>query len=70
SAARKMHEEAENFRVMTMRVLQIQLRSLTAMDVVAYGGAAAGIGVAIWQLTHSGVTMFRTTFAPLDMFAG
>ncbi|MEO2322341.1 ATP-binding cassette domain-containing protein, partial [Bifidobacterium pseudocatenulatum] len=37
------------FRVMTMNVLQIQLRSLTAMDVVAYGGAAAGIGVAIWQ---------------------
>lgn len=70
AAARKMHEEAENFRVMTMRVLQIQLRSLTAMDVVAYGGAAAGIGVAIWQLMHGGVTMFRTTFAPLDMFAG
>ncbi len=70
ATAKKMHEEAENFRVMTMRVLQIQLRSLTAMDVVAYGGAAAGIGVAIWQLTHGGVTMFRTTFAPLDMFAG
>ncbi len=70
AAAKKMHEEAENFRVMTMRVLQIQLRSLTAMDVVAYGGAAAGIGVAIWQLMHGGVTMFRTTFAPLDMFAG
>lgn len=32
-----------------MRVLQIQLRSLTAMDIVAYGGAAAGIGVALWQ---------------------
>lgn len=70
AAAKKMHEEAENFRVMTMRVLQIQLRSLTAMDVVAYGGAAAGIGVAIWQLTHGGVTMFRTTFAPLNIFAG
>ena len=28
---------------MTMRVLQIQLRSLTAMDIVAYGGAAAGM---------------------------
>lgn len=70
AAAKKMHEEAENFRVMTMRVLQIQLRSLTAMDVIAYGGAAAGIGVAIWQLMHGGVTMFRTAFAPLDMFAG
>lgn len=48
-AAKKMSEQAEQFRVMTMNVLQIQLRSLTAMDVVAYGGAAAGVGVAIWQ---------------------
>ena len=48
-AAKKMGEQAEQFRVMTMNVLQIQLRSLTAMDVVAYGGAVAGVGVSIWQ---------------------
>ena len=48
-AAKKMGEQAEQFRVMTMNVLQIQLRSLTAMEVVAYGGAAAGVGVSIWQ---------------------
>lgn len=48
-AAKKMGEQAEQFRVMTMNVLQIQLRSLSAMDVVAYGGAAAGVGVSIWQ---------------------
>lgn len=48
-AAKKMGEQAEQFRVMTMNVLQIQLRSFTAMDVVAYGGAAAGVGVSIWQ---------------------
>lgn len=48
-AAKKMDEQAEQFRVMTMNVLQIQLRSLTAMDAVAYGGAAAGVGVSIWQ---------------------
>ena len=48
-AAKKMGEQAEQFRVMTMNVLQIQLRSLTAMDVVAYGGATAGVGVSIWQ---------------------
>ena len=48
-AAKKMGEQAEQFRVMTMNVLQIQLRSLTAMDVVAYGGVAAGVGVSIWQ---------------------
>ena len=51
-AAKKMNEQAEQFRVMTMNVLQIQLRSLTAMDVVAYGGAAAGVGVAIWQYAN------------------
>ena len=51
-AAKKMNEQAEQFRVMTMNVLQIQLRSLTAMDIVAYGGAAAGAGVAIWQYAN------------------
>ncbi|MSS13119.1 ATP-binding cassette domain-containing protein [Bifidobacterium tsurumiense] len=50
-AAAVMDEKAEEFRVMTMKVLQIQLRSLSAMDLVAYGGAAAGIGVAIWQVS-------------------
>lgn len=52
-AAAEMDKKAEGFRVMTMRVLQIQLRSLTAMDTVAYGGAAAGIGVALWQYAHT-----------------
>ena len=55
-AARVMDEKAEQFRVMTMNVLQIQLRSLTAMDVVAYGGAAAGIGVAIWRFCAGSLT--------------
>lgn len=52
-AAAEMDKKAEGFRVMTMRVLQIQLRSLTAMDIVAYGGAAAGLGVALWQYAHT-----------------
>ena len=61
-AAIEMDEKAETFRVMTMRVLQIQLRSLSAMDLVAYGGTAAGIGVALWQYIHPGVSS-----APLDL---
>ncbi len=52
-AAAEMDKKAEGFRVMTMRVLQIQLRSLTVMDIVAYGGAAAGLGVALWQYAHT-----------------
>ena len=52
-AAAEMDKKAEGFRVMTMRVLQIQLRTPTAMEIVAYGGAAAGIGVALWQYAHT-----------------
>lgn len=40
---RKMNEEAENFRIATMRVLTMQLNSITVMDIVAYGGAALGM---------------------------
>lgn len=56
-AAADMDEKAEAFRRMTMQVLQIQLRSLTAMDAVAYGGTAAGIGVAVWQFLGGGVDL-------------
>ena len=55
--AADMDEKAEAFRRMTMQVLQIQLRSLTAMDAVAYGGTAAGIGVAVWQFLGGGVDL-------------
>lgn len=69
-AAEQMDRNAEDFRVMTMRVLQIQLRSLTAMDVVAYGGAAAGIGTALWQYVHQGYTAFTSSAPFLHMFNG
>ncbi|WP_432624129.1 ATP-binding cassette domain-containing protein [Bifidobacterium sp.] len=68
-AARVMDEKAERFRVATMNVLQIQLRSLTAMDAVAYGGAAAGIGVAIWRFTAGAMRPSGMLFGliPLDL---
>ena len=69
-AAEQMDRNAEDFRVMTMRVLQIQLRSLTAMDVVAYGGAAAGIGTALWQYVHQGHTAFASSAPFLHVFNG
>lgn len=47
---REMNEQAERFRRVTMRVLTMQLNSITIMDLVAYGGAAAGMGVALAQL--------------------
>lgn len=46
---KKMNEEAEGFRKITMKVLTMQLNSITLMDLVAYGGAAAGIIMAATQ---------------------
>lgn len=43
----KMDEEAEHFRKITMKVLTMQLNSISVMDIVAYGGAAVGMFVAI-----------------------
>lgn len=43
----KMNESAEEFRRITMKVLVMQLASTTIMDLVAYGGAGAGIALAV-----------------------
>ncbi|MGN0974395.1 MAG: ABC transporter ATP-binding protein/permease, partial [Gemmiger sp.] len=44
---REMNEQAEQFRRITMKVLTMQLNSITIMDLIAYGGAAAGIITAV-----------------------
>ncbi len=44
---KEMNEDAEHFRKITMKVLTMQLNSIIVMDVVAYGGAALGIVLAI-----------------------
>ncbi|WP_297633645.1 ABC transporter ATP-binding protein/permease [uncultured Clostridium sp.] len=44
----KMNKEAENFRKITMKVLSMQLNSITIMDLVAFGGAAIGVVVALF----------------------
>ena len=49
----RMNSEAEEFRKITMKVLTMQLASTTIMDLVAYGGAGLGIGVAV--ATRSGI---------------
>ena len=48
----KMNEEAEKFRKITMKVLSMQLNSITIMDLVAFGGAAAGTIVALIQFKN------------------
>ena len=47
--AKRMDEEAEKFRKVTMRVLIMQLDSISIMDLVAYGGAAVGIILSILE---------------------
>ena len=42
----QMNAESENFRVVTMKVLTMQLNSIIIMDFFAYGGAALGIALA------------------------
>lgn len=54
----KMNEEAEKFRVVTMKVLTMQLNSITIMDLVAYGGSALGIIVALLQLNSGNIGLF------------
>lgn len=44
---REMNEQSEKFRRITMKVLSMQLNSITIVDLVAYGGAAAGILMAV-----------------------
>ena len=45
----EMNEQSEQFRRITMKVLTMQLNSITIMDLVAYGGAALGILLAVTQ---------------------
>lgn len=47
-----MNKEAEDFRVMTMKVLSMQLHSINIMDLVAFGGAAAGTIIALIQYSR------------------
>ena len=54
---REMNERAEEFRRITMRVLVMQLNSIAVMDVVAYGGAAAGIAVGLFQFRAGAVDL-------------
>ena len=61
----RMDAEAEHFRVVTMKVLTMQLNSIIVMDVVALGGAAAGIWVVLAQLTAGRIDLFGCLFVIL-----
>ena len=44
---KEMNEQSEHFRKITMKVLTMQLNSITIMDLIAYGGAALGVILAV-----------------------
>ncbi len=46
---KEMNEQSEHFRRITMKVLTMQLNSITIMDLIAYGGAALGVILATTQ---------------------
>ena len=48
----RMNESAEEFRKITMKVLVMQLASTTIMDLVAFGGAGAGIALSVVGLMN------------------
>ena len=45
----EMNKESEKFRKITMKVLTMQLNSITIMDLIAYGGAALGMILSVTQ---------------------
>ena len=53
----QMDQQAERFRKITMKVLTMQLNSITIMDLVAYGGAALGILLAVSQFRAGAVDL-------------
>ena len=53
----EMNRESENFRKITMKVLTMQLNSITIMDLIAYGGGALGVIMAATQYAKGQVSL-------------
>lgn len=71
TAHERLNERAEQVRQATMRLLRVQLNSVTLMDFFAYGGAAAGICVALVQLAAGSLAIWQfiaIVFLSLEFF--
>lgn len=75
--ADEMDVESQNFRKITMKVLTMQLNSTSVMDIVAYGGAAIGMAVAVSEFLKGNISVSGTLcivllasefFLPLRLF--
>lgn len=58
----EMNVEAEKFRKITMKVLTMQLNSITIMDLIAYGGAAVGMILAVTQFASGNIDVSGCLF--------
>ena len=58
----QMNESSEQFRKITMKVLTMQLNSITIMDIIAYGGAALGMIMATISLKNGSISLFIALF--------
>lgn len=58
----EMNIEAEKFRKITMKVLTMQLNSITIMDLIAYGGAAVGMILAVTQFACGNIDVSGCLF--------
>lgn len=61
----RMNDKAEEFRKITMKVLVMQLASTTIMDLVAFGGAGAGIALAVTGVVNGYMTPVKALFLVL-----
>lgn len=59
---KEMNEESEKFRKITMKVLTMQLNSITIMDLIAYGGAALGVIMSVTQHRAGNVSLAGCLF--------
>ncbi len=57
---KEMNKQAERFRIITMKVLSMQLNSIIVMDIVAYGGAALGIIFALLEFSNGSIGIAGT----------
>ena len=55
--ADEMDVESQNFRRITMKVLTMQLNSISVMDIVAYGGAAIGMAVSVSEFLKGNISV-------------
>jgi len=58
--ADEMDVESQNFRRITMKVLTMQLNSTSVMDIIAYGGAAIGMAVAVTEFLKGSISVSGT----------